>query len=193
MSELNQRDMHSLECLRLETDCRELAKNIRSPDLRSQLLRMAKIWSDLAVSGPSAPSSEGISATEKQATLIKSAHAGRAILIVEDHKLLRVFMAGLMESVGFEAIQAANADEALSILENRSDVALLVTNVAMEGSMDGVELAHAVDIRWPSVKIIVVSGKRGLMESDLPGKCLLLAKPYHDDELIFEVRALIDA
>jgi two-component system, response regulator PdtaR len=193
MSELNQRQMHSLECLRLEADCRELANSVRSPDLRSQLLRMAQTWSDLAVSGPSAPSGDGTSETEKQATLINSTRTGRAILIVEDHELLRQFMAGLMESVGFEAVQARNADEALTILESRSDVALLVTNVVMEGSMDGVELAHAVDIRWPSIKIIVVSGKRGLMESDLPRKCLLLAKPYHDDELVFEVRALIDA
>src|SRR5476649_30807 len=102
MSELNQRDMHSLECLRLEADCRELAKSVRSPDLRSHLLRMAQTWSDLAVSGPSAPSGEGTSATEKQATLIKSTSTGRPILIVEGHKLLRQFMAGLMEFAGFE-------------------------------------------------------------------------------------------
>jgi len=193
MTELNQRHMHSLECLRLETDCRDLAKSVRSPDLRSNLLRMAHNWSDLAVSGPCAPSGKGTPGTEKQATLIKSMRTGNVILIVENHELQRVFMAGLMESAGFEAVQAGNADEALSVLESRSDIALLITNVVMKGSTDGVELAHAVAIRWPSVKIIVVSGKRGLMESDLPRKCLLLAKPYHDDELVFEVRALIDA
>jgi CheY-like chemotaxis protein len=193
MSELNQQDMHSLECLRLGADCRELAKSVRGPELRSHFLRMAQTWSALAVSGPSAPSGEGTSATEKQATLIKSTGTRRPILIVEGHQLLRQFMAGLMESVGLEAVHASNADEALSILERRSDIALLVTSVVMEGSMDGVELSHAVDVRWPSVKIIVVSGKRGLTEGDLPGKCLLLTKPYHDDELVFEVRALIEA
>jgi DNA-binding NtrC family response regulator len=125
--------------------------------------------------------------------MTKSTHAGRAILIVENRELLRLFMVGLVESAGFEAIQVSNADEALLILESRSDIALLVTNVVMHGSMDGVELAHAVDIRWPSVKIIVVSGKRGLMESDLPRKSLLLAKPYHDEEMVFEIRALIGA
>ena len=55
------------------------------------------------------------------------------------------------------------------------------------------ELAHAVDIRWPSIKIIVVSAKPGLVESDLPRKGLFLAKPYHDNEMIFEMRALIAA
>jgi DNA-binding NtrC family response regulator len=122
-----------------------------------------------------------------------STHAKRAILIVENHTLLRMFMVGLVEAAGFEAIEVSNADEALPILECRSDIALLITNVVMHGSMDGVELAHAVDIRWPSVKIIVVSGKRGLVENDLPRKSLFLAKPYHDEEMVFEIRSLIGA
>jgi len=120
-------------------------------------------------------------------------HAKRAVLIVENHPLLRMLLVGLVETAGFEAIQARNADEALPILECRSDIALLVTSIVMDSSMNGVELAHAVDIRWPSVKIIVVSGKRGLVESDLPRKSLFLAKPYHDEEMVFEIRSLIGA
>ena len=120
-------------------------------------------------------------------------HAKRAVLIVEIHPLLRMLLVGLVETAGFEAIQARNADEALPILECRSDIALLVTSIVMDSSMNGVELAHAVDIRWPSVKIIVVSGKRGLVESDLPRKSLFLAKPYHDEEMVFEIRSLIGA
>jgi DNA-binding NtrC family response regulator len=116
-----------------------------------------------------------------------------SVLIVENHDLLRLFLVGLVEMAGFEAIQVSNADEALPILERRSDIALLVTNVIMQGSMDGVELAHAVDNRWPSIKIIVVTGKPGLRESDLPKKSLFLSKPYHDEEMLFEIRSLIGA
>ena len=116
-----------------------------------------------------------------------------AVLIVENNGLLRLFLVGLVEIAGFEAIQAGNADEALHILECRSDIALLITNVIMEGSMDGVELAHAVDNRWPSIKIIVVTGKPGLRESDLPRKSIFLSKPYHDEEMLFEIRSLIGA
>jgi DNA-binding NtrC family response regulator len=123
--------------------------------------------------------------------MTKRTHAGRVVLIVENRELLRLFMVALVETAGFEAIEVSNADEALPILERRSDIALLVTNVVMDGSMDGVELAHAVDIRWPSVKIIVVSGKRGLMEIDLPRKSVFLAKPYHDEEMVFEICSLI--
>lgn len=115
-----------------------------------------------------------------------------AILIVENH-LLRLFLAGLAETTGFEVLQANNADQALPILEARSDIALLLTNVVMKGSMDGVELSRVVATRWPSIKIILVTGKPGLRESDLPKQCLLLAKPYHDDEMLFEIRALMGA
>jgi DNA-binding NtrC family response regulator len=90
------------------------------------------------------------------------------------------------------ALQASNAEEAMTVLEARPDVALLVTNVTMRGSMNGVELAHAVDKRWPSVKIIVVSAQPGLSEADLPVSSLFLAKPYHDDEMAFEIRALMN-
>jgi two-component system, response regulator PdtaR len=119
--------------------------------------------------------------------------AGQAILVVENNELLKLFMVNLVEKAGFVAIQASNADEALPILECRSDIALMVTNIVMQGSMNGADLAHAVDNRWPSVKIIVVSGQRGLSEQDLPAKSLLLSKPYHNEELVFEIRSLIEA
>jgi two-component system, response regulator PdtaR len=118
--------------------------------------------------------------------------AARTVLIVEDNALLKLFAVNLVEAAGFTAIDASNADEAVSILENRTDIALLVTNVVMRGGMDGVELAHTVHNRWPAVKTIVVSGRAGLSEHDLPPTTLLVSKPYHDEELIFEIRSLMD-
>jgi hypothetical protein len=64
MAEPNQLDSHGLECLRFEADCRGLAKSVRSPELRSQLLRMAQTWLDLAESGPDAHAGESVSEAE---------------------------------------------------------------------------------------------------------------------------------
>jgi hypothetical protein len=61
MSESNQFNKHSLECLRFEADCRELAKNAHSPDLQSHYLRMAEVWLALAVSGPDSHTGVSIS------------------------------------------------------------------------------------------------------------------------------------
>jgi len=125
--------------------------------------------------------------------MTNGAPAGQIILVVENNELLKMFMANLVEKAGFVVLRASNADEALPILERRSDVAMMITNVVMHGSMNGAELAHAVDSRWPSVKIIVVSGHVGLSEQDLPAKSLLFNKPYHDDALLFEIRTSLAA
>ena len=114
-----------------------------------------------------------------------------AILIVEDDPLLKLLTVDIVESAGFVALPADNADEAVAILEARSDIALLLTDINMPGSMDGLKLAHAVRNRWPPIKIIVVSSR--VPEFDLPIDSRFFAKPYHAEKLISEIRSLIAA
>jgi CheY-like chemotaxis protein len=57
----------------------------------------------------------------------------------------------LVEEEGFVAIEAANADEAVRILESRSDIAIVFTDIDMPGSMDGMRLAVAIRDRWPPI------------------------------------------
>ena len=66
MSESNLVNMHSLECLRFEADCRELAKKVRNRGLQSHFLQMAEFWLRLAISGPNTCSGEGISDAQTQ-------------------------------------------------------------------------------------------------------------------------------
>jgi CheY-like chemotaxis protein len=82
------------------------------------------------------------------------------ILVVEDEILVRLTAVAIAEDAGFEVLSATTADEALSILEARTDVRLVFTDVQMPGSMDGLRLAHAVRDRWPPVELIVTSGRR---------------------------------
>jgi CheY-like chemotaxis protein len=112
-----------------------------------------------------------------------------AILIVEDDKLQKLLAVDIVEEAGFVAIPVCDADEAVAILEFRSDIALVLTDINMPGSMDGLKLAHAVRSRWPTIKIIVVSG-RGL-ESELPTDIRFFAKPYQSDAMISEIRSLM--
>jgi CheY-like chemotaxis protein len=55
----------------------------------------------------------------------------------------------IVEDAGFSAVEAVNADEAMRILEHRSDISLLFSDIQMPGTMDGLKLAHAVHDRWP--------------------------------------------
>ena len=115
------------------------------------------------------------------------------VLIVEDNPLLRILTVNIVEDAGFVALEADNADEAVAILEARSDIALLLTDINMPGSMDGLKLAHAVRNRWPPIKIVVASGQTRPADCDLPVDSRFFAKPYHGVTMISEIRSLISS
>lgn len=113
-------------------------------------------------------------------------------MVVEDEALLRIHALDIIRDAGLIAIEAANADEAISILEKRSDVAIIVTDVAMPGSMNGIKLARAVRNRWPPIEIVVVSGHMAVDEKkDLPDGAKFFSKPYETDELIGQLRKML--
>jgi two-component sensor histidine kinase len=105
--------------------------------------------------------------------------------------VLRMRAVDIVEDAGFTAVEAVNADEALAILEERSDIALLFSDIQMPGSMDGLKLAHAVHARWPSIKIILVSGQIKLSDADKPVDSLFFGKPLVVKQMVAELRAMI--
>lgn len=113
------------------------------------------------------------------------------VLVVEDEMLLRMRAVDIVEDAGFTPIEAANADEALAILESRSDVDLLFTDIQMPGSMDGLKLAYAVHERWPSIKIILVSGKLTPTDGEKPADSRFFGKPLEVKRMIAELREMI--
>src|ERR1700691_498618 len=106
-----------------------------------------------------------------------------AVLIVEDEPLVRLNAVRAIEDAGFEVVEAANADEAIRILENRSDIRVVFTDIQMPGSIDGLKLADAVRNRWPPIKITVTSGHHLVSKSDLREGGRLFAKPYDSTQI----------
>ena len=113
------------------------------------------------------------------------------VLVVEDEMVLRMRAVDIVEDAGFTAVEAVNADEALSILEKRSDIALLFSDIQMPGSMDGLKLAYAVHARWPAIEIILVSGQITLSDADKPANSLFFGKPLVVKQMIAELRAMV--
>ena len=100
------------------------------------------------------------------------------ILVVEDESFLRMNAVEMIEAAGFIALEAANADQAIEILESRDDIQVMFTDIQMPGSMDGLKLARAVRGRWPPIEIIATSGRVMLGEQDLPERGRFVPKPY---------------
>jgi two-component sensor histidine kinase/ActR/RegA family two-component response regulator len=115
------------------------------------------------------------------------------VLVVEDEMVLRMRAIDIVEDAGFTAVEAVSADEALSILESRSDISLLFSDIQMPGSMDGLKLAHAVHDRWPSIKIILVSGQVKLSDADKPADSRFFGKPLEVKQMIAELQDMVGA
>ena len=115
------------------------------------------------------------------------------VLVVEDEMVLRMRAVDIVEDAGFTAIQAVSADEALSILESRNDISLLFTDIQMPGNLDGLKLAHAVHHRWPSIKIILVSGQVNLSDADRPVDSRFFGKPLAIKQMIAELQGMVGA
>ena len=113
------------------------------------------------------------------------------VLVVEDEMLLRMRAVDMVEDAGFTPVEAVGADEAVAILESRSDIALLFTDIQMPGDMDGLGLAHAVHERWPPIKIILVSGQLQPASVDIPADSRFFGKPLEAKEMIAEMQSMI--
>jgi two-component sensor histidine kinase/CheY-like chemotaxis protein len=115
------------------------------------------------------------------------------VLVVEDEMMLRMRAVDIVEDAGFMPVEAVNADDALAILESRSDIDLLFTDIQMPGSMDGLKLAHAVHARWPSIKIILVSGQVTPTETERPINSRFYGKPLEVKKMIAELQEMLGA
>jgi len=105
------------------------------------------------------------------------------ILVVENEAIVLMELADWLTDVGLTALTAFSADEAVDLLNTHPEVGLLMTDVTMPGSMDGVELAHLTHERWPLVKIIVTSGRLDPSADELPAGSVFVPKPLERPRL----------
>jgi len=103
------------------------------------------------------------------------------ILIVENEAIIRLELAAELADMGLRVLVACDADDAIALLDADPNISLLLTDITMPVSMDGVRLAHHVRDRWPPIKIIATSGRPGARLGDLPSGSLFFAKPYSPD------------
>jgi CheY-like chemotaxis protein len=141
------------------------------------------------------PRSTGVQETEYEALQNVPITGGdETILIVEDDALVRQYVVTQVKSLGYAALEAANAAEALIIIDADKAIDLLFTDVIMPGNMNGRQLADEAARRRPDLKTLFTSGytenaivHHGRLDSGV----LLLAKPYRKSELARMLRTAL--
>lgn len=113
--------------------------------------------------------------------------SGGVVLVVEDEALLLFSIADELRDLGFNVLEARNADEALARLETHDNIAVVFTDIDMPGSMDGLQLTALVDQRWPAMKVVVTSGKKLPDRSAMPARVQFLSKPYAIEQVALAI------
>ena len=127
---------------------------------------------------------EAVSVTPAEAP-----HASRRyrILIVEDEVLIRIMIGEELRDVGYEVLEACNADEAAAILDTGLRCDLIISDVRMPGSMDGLGLLAYVRACHPTLPVIIASGHLPRIKAEACGATGFLAKPFAIDIVLVAV------
>jgi CheY-like chemotaxis protein len=119
---------------------------------------------------------------------------GQLILVVEDEALVRCLVVRMLQSLGYQTVEAETAATALEVLAANPQVAMLLTDVVLPGGKSGVDLAQEAHRRRPDLKVLFTSGyteahltpfSRHLETSEL------LSKPYRKAQLADKLHTLL--
>jgi DNA-binding NtrC family response regulator len=117
----------------------------------------------------------------------KTAPSPPTMLVVEDEESLRELITEFFCSNGFQVLSAADADEAMRLLQSPAgDISILLSDIRMPGSMDGIQLADWVHARAPHLPVLLASGYHG--RDDYDGRYEIVPKPYALDHMLDRVK-----
>jgi PAS domain S-box-containing protein len=118
------------------------------------------------------------------------------ILVVEDNARVRRLACRYLRDLGYTVLEAADADEAIAILETEPDIQMVFSDILMPGDLDGFDLAYWIAAHRPTVKRLLATGhhdeRTRAVCADDPASPPVLAKPYSREQLAHQLRQLLD-
>ncbi|MBS7845461.1 response regulator [Pseudomonas fluorescens] len=111
------------------------------------------------------------------------------ILVVEDDAIVRMLIVDVLEELEFQVLEAADAEEALKVVEDSSNVInLMMTDVGLP-DMDGKQLATKVRELRAELPILFASGYADSI--DVPEGMHVIGKPFSIDQLRDKVKVIL--
>ena len=107
---------------------------------------------------------------------------GRRVLVVEDNLEVGRFSTQVLEDLGYETTLAANAVEALKLLDEANRFDVVFSDVIMPG-MNGLDLGREIRRRYPGVPVVLTSGYSEVLAEEGHHGFELIQKPYAAEEL----------
>jgi CheY-like chemotaxis protein len=113
------------------------------------------------------------------------------ILLVEDEALTIMDLGDVLEDGGYETVQCASAERALGILQARTDICGLITDVELSGKVNGFDLANAVSEARPTLPIVIVSGRAAPDPDRIPAGARFISRPCTGDDILQQIQSLM--
>ncbi|MBV9298772.1 MAG: response regulator [Verrucomicrobia bacterium] len=118
------------------------------------------------------------------------------ILIVDDEEFLLEYVRVVLQRAGYSVLSAQNGGEAWNLIVDRQEIRLLLTDIVMPGSLDGIELARRVRQHQPELPVLLMTGAalNDYPFTNAPSwQRMMLRKPFHPDQLLTIVRENLEA
>lgn len=123
---------------------------------------------------------------------IRNCWSGRTVAIIEDEFLVRDLAVCELEDNGFTVVEFDSADAALPYLrEHGGDMALVLTDVQMPGSINGLDLVEILSRLWPGVPVLITSGGPLVDPRKLPACAAFLSKPWRPEDMVARVAGML--
>jgi CheY-like chemotaxis protein len=116
------------------------------------------------------------------------------ILVVDDEAGVRESTVEVLVEQGYKVFEAVDSTSAFSQLRKLEVVDLLITDIGLPGTMNGLMLAKAFKAERPTLKILFITGYakvQGISEGLLMGK--MLSKPFSLNDLMHSVSTILSA
>jgi CheY-like chemotaxis protein len=118
------------------------------------------------------------------------ASASKRVVVVEDEFLIRMMLVEMLQDEGYDVVEAENGDVALPLLDE--GVAVLLTDVQLPGSLDGLALVRQARLTLPDLPVIYMTGRPVAMLSTVGDRETVVGKPYQIQDIRDAVARMIN-
>jgi PAS domain S-box-containing protein len=128
------------------------------------------------------------------ASRLANARAGGTILVVEDEPAVRLVVSESLAELGYRTIEAHDGASALALMDQRSKIDLLITDVGLPG-MNGRQLAELAQVKRPALKVLFMTGyaEKVAAGADFWSETTdLITKPFEAQAFAAKVREIIE-
>ena len=112
------------------------------------------------------------------------------IVVAEDDVFMRLMLADVLRYEGFQVFEAAEANEAISILECTPDVDVVISDMRMRGIQDGLTLARYARAHCPGVSLVMASSSPPPLETTFDA---FFVKPFSPKEIVTWIKRRLGA